>query len=384
MNRIFIIAITLISLSIIKSCITPFEPEGISSIDNMVVIEGNILQNDTTRVVVSRSLSLNQENRVEYIESATVWVESDSGVKYNAVEKRESDKVYYLINTVGIDPSLEYKLVVSIGSKKYESNFVSIRRTPEIDSIGYSINTDSTGLTFYVNTHDSENKTWYYMWSFTEDWEFRSNFLSLHDYNPESMSIYEITMDENRYYCWSKDVSRSILIATTNHLNEDRVFRKPLLYVPSGNSRINYLYSMELTQIAVGRDAYGYWENVKKNSDEIGGIFAPQPSEMAGNIRCVTIPSEKVIGYISGAVVSKKRVFFRSIDIGIYKDEKDCEMHNVGPDNPLPIDSLYKSGYDVISFFEESNESSWVIKRCVDCKVYGTKNKPSFWPNNHI
>lgn len=114
----------------------------------MVVIEGNILQNDTTRVVVSRSLSLNQENRVEYIESATVWVESDSGVKYNAVEKRESDKVYYLINTVGIDPSLEYKLVVSIGSKKYESNFVSIRRTPEIDSIGYSINTDSTGLTF--------------------------------------------------------------------------------------------------------------------------------------------------------------------------------------------------------------------------------------------
>lgn len=384
MNRIYIIVISLISLSLIKSCITPFEPEGIASIDNMIVIEGNIMQNDTTKVMVSRSLSLNEENKIDYISKATVWVESEKGTKYSAKEEKKGGKIQYLINTIGIDPSLEHKLVVLTGGKRYESDFVAIRRTPEIDSIGYSINSDSTGLTFYVNSHDPQNKTWYYMWSFTEDWEFRSNYLSLFDYNPESMSIFEILMEQNRYYCWRKDVSRSILIATSNHLNEDRVFRKPLLYVPSGDSRINYLYSMELAQIAIGADAFRYWENIKKNSDEIGGIFAPQPSEMAGNIRCVTNPSEKVIGYISGAFVVKKRVFFRSQDIGIYKDEKDCEMHNVGPENPLPIDSLYKVGFDVISYFDETKESSWVIRRCVDCRVYGTKNKPSFWPTNHI
>ena len=384
MKRISIILIAIILLIIAKSCITPFEPEGVSSIDNMIVIEGNIIQNDTTKVMVSRSLTLDQENKIDYISNAIVWVESDNGIKYSAKEEQKSGKIQYLINTVGIDASLEYKLVVTTGGKRYESDFVDVRKAPDIDSVGYSINSDSTGLTFYVNTHDSQNKTWYYMWSFKEDWEFRSNYLSLYDYDPVNMSIFDISMDQNRYYCWRNDVSKSILIATTNHLSEDRVFRKPLLYVSSGDSRINYLYSMELTQFAIGRDAYQYWENIRKNSDEIGGIFAPQPSEMAGNIRCVTNPSEKVIGYISGAIVAKRRVFFNSSDIGIYKYDKDCEMHNVGPDNPLPIDSLYEVGYDVISYFEDSKESSWVIRRCVDCRVHGTKIKPSFWPNDHI
>ncbi|MFA6769857.1 MAG: DUF4249 domain-containing protein [Bacteroidales bacterium] len=384
MNRIYIIVITIISLTITKSCISPFEPEGVSSIDNMIVIEGNIIQNDTTKVMVSRSLSLSQENKIDYISKATVWVESDRGKKYSAFEQKKGEKIQYLINTIGIDPSLEYKLVVTTGGQRYESDFVTIRKVPEIDSIGYSINRDSTGLIFYVNTHDTQNKTWYYMWSFKEDWEFRSKYLSLFDYDIFSGSIFEIDMDQNRYYCWRQDVSKSILIATSNHLNEDRIFRKPLLYVPSWDSRINYLYSMELAQIAIGRDAYSYWENIKKNSDEIGGIFAPQPSEMAGNIRCLTTPSEKVIGYISGTYVVRKRVFFRSSDIGIYKDRIDCDTHYVGPDNPLPIDSLYKVGYDVTSYFEETNESTWIIRRCVECRTYGTKNKPSFWPNDHI
>lgn len=384
MNRISIIVITFILLSIIESCITPFEPEGVSSIDNMIVIEGNILQNDTTRVIVSRSLSLNQENKVDYIHNALVWVESDNGTKYSAVEKGDGNVVSYLINTIGIDPSLEYKLVVSVEGNRYESNFVAIRRTPEIDSIGYSIDADSSGLMFYVNTHDSKNETWNYMWRYTEDWEFHSNYLSIFEYNPTKQSIEEIPMDKNRFFCWRNDVSRSILIATTSHLSQDRVFRMPLLYVTSGSSRINYLYSMELTQIAISPEAYNYWENIKKNSEEIGGIFAPQPSELAGNIRCVTSPNEKVIGYICGAMVTKKRVFFSSAQIGIYRDEKICEMHIVGPDNPLPIDSLYHSGYDVIDFFEDTKESSWVTRRCVDCEISGSKNKPSFWPNDHI
>ncbi len=384
MNRIYIIVIIVISLTIIKSCITPFEPEGVASIDNMIVIEGNIIQNDTTKVMVSRSLALGQENKIDYIAKASVWVESDKGIKYTAKEEKKSGKIQYLINTKGIDPSLEYKLVVTTGGRRYESDFVTIRKTPAIDSIGYTINRDSTGLTFYVNTHDAQNQTWYYMWSFQEDWEIQSVFFTLLDYDPVSKSVYDITMDKNKYYCWRKDVSKSILIASTNHLSEDRVFRKPLINVASGDSRINFLYSMELTQIAISRNAYQYWENIRKNSDEIGGIFAPQPSEMAGNIKCISNPSEKVIGYISGAMAYKKRVFFRSSDIGIYNFGKECEVHNVGMDNPLPIDSLYSVGFDVVSYFKESGESTWAIRRCVDCRIFGTKIKPSFWPNDHI
>ncbi len=376
--------IAIISLAIIKSCITPFEPEGVSDIDNMIVIEGNIFQNDTTKVIVSRSRAINKENKVDYISKAIVWVESEGGDKYFAKEEKKSGIIKYLINTIGIDPSLKYKLVVTTGGKNYESDLVIIRDTPDIDSIGYSINVDSTSLFFYVNTHDAQNKTGYYMWSFKEDWEIISNHLSLYEYDPASRLVHEINMEQNRYFCWLNDVSKSILIATTSHLSEDRVYRKPLINISSTDSRLNYLYSMELTQIAIGQDAYQYWENVRKNSDEIGGIFAPQPSEMAGNLKCATNPSEKVIGFISGAVIAKKRVFFRSSDIGIYNDNKECVTHNVGPDNPMPLDSLYDAGFDIINYLGVMGESVWVTQRCVDCRVYGTKKKPSFWPNSHI
>ncbi len=381
MKRVLYILATIL---FIYSCITPFEPEGIALGGNMIVIEGDIIANDTTRVAISKSLALDDNNVINYVSGAAVWVESETGKRFNGSEKRQGGKIVYLVNTKGIDVSERYKLSVSIGNKKYESEFVDILISPEIDSIGYNIIPDSTEVVFYVNTFDPENSTRYYKWRYTEDWEYRSNHLSLHDYNPHTKSIFEIEMAQNRYYCWSSAASSAILIASTDHLAQDRVHQKKLLSVGNSSLRINYLYSMELTQMAISKRAFIYWDNVRKNSDDIGGLFAPQPSEMAGNIICVSNPGEKVIGYVSGAYVSKKRVYFYGREIGIYKDNKMCESQYVGIGNMLPIDSLYHAGYDVVSYFEESNESYWVMRQCVDCRIFGTKNKPSFWPTDHI
>lgn len=368
---------------LIVSCITPFDPEGVSSIDNMIVIEGDIIQNDTTKVIISRSLALNDPNRINYISRATVWVESETGVRYSATEVRRGVQIQYHIKTMGINPNVRYKLCVLVNSKKYESDFIPVLKTPPIDSIGYTTDREKMSVTFYVNAYDPENKTRYYKWSFKEDWEFHSQYLSLFEYNPVTKKVNEIPMDMNRYYCWGKGVSSSILIASTTHLTEDRVIEKPLVSMGSSDKRVSYLYSMELTQMAISKEAYIYWENIRKNSNDIGGIFSPQPSEMAGNIKCVSNPSEVVIGYISAAVVSKRRNYAYGVDMDIYIPPKYCETVTVGPDNPANIDDLYLTGFDVVSYFEDTNESFWVTKRCVDCRVYGTKNKPSFWPNNH-
>lgn len=74
------------SALLINSCITPFEPEGVTSIDNMVVIEGDIVLNETTTVTISRSQALKDESKINYIKSAQVWVENENGVKYSGRE----------------------------------------------------------------------------------------------------------------------------------------------------------------------------------------------------------------------------------------------------------------------------------------------------------
>lgn len=376
--------LVIISSLIINSCITPFEPEGVTTIDNMVVIEGNIILNDTTKVIISRSLALNDENKINYISKASVWVESEKGVRYTGTEVKKGVKIQYNVKTAGLDPTLKYKLCAVVGGKRYESALIPVLSTPVIDSIGYTPDFEKMSVTFYVNTHDPLGKTKYYKWSFSEDWEFHSQYHSVAEYNPVTNKISDIPLSKNRYYCWGKGVSSSILIATTTHLNEDRVFQKKLISMGSTDRKISYLYSMELTQMAITKEAYDYWENIRKNSDDIGGIFSPQPSEIAGNIRCITNPNEKVLGYISAATVSKKRSFSYGKDIGVYVEPGNCLTEAVGPENPIPIEDLYLGGFDVVSFFEDTNESFWAQKSCVDCRLYGTKIKPLFWPTDHI
>jgi hypothetical protein len=203
------------------------------------------------------------------------------------------------------------------------------------------------------------------------------------EYEPNSKKIYEIPHEDNRNTCWNHSVSRDILIASTEHLSEDRVFQKKLVSIGNTDNKINYLYSMQLSQIALTREGYIYWENIRKNSDDIGGIFAPQPSEIAGNIKCVTDPAEKVIGFISASTVSKKRIFTYSWEIGIYRSPLYCNTEPIGGSLALR-DSLYAIGYDVVFYTPETGESVWSPKTCVDCRLFGTKTKPSFWPNDHI
>ncbi len=376
------------SALLINSCITPFEPEGVTSIDNMVVIEGDIVLNETTTVTISRSQALKDESKINYIKSAQVWVENENGVKYSGRETMTNGITQYLVSTSGLDATHKYKLCVKLqGGQKYESELLQVLIAPPIDSIGFNTTAQNESATFYVNTHDPTNRTNYYKWKYKEDWEFHSQYISLFEYDPVKNIVNSIPFEKNRYYCWGTASSSAILIATTTHLEQDIVYQKPLVSMGSADNRISLLYCLEVTQMAISHQAYIYWENIRKNSDKIGGIFSPQPSEIGGNIHCITSPSERVLGYVSAGVVSKKRKFTEGKTIGVYREPMSCESIFVDKDNPIQFSSLYEAGYDVISFSgskEEGEESYWVMKKCSDCRIRGTKNKPSFWPNEHL
>jgi len=380
------IILTSLFMLALWGCVKPFNPEGIEVIDNMYVIEGDIIQNDTTRVMVSRSISVNDESKINYVSGALVWVESETGTKYTAKQVSSGETITYLINTVGINPGLKYRLHVNIGQRRYVSALLPVLQAPPVGSVGYNVDTVKQSVTFHVSSNDPTGNTRYYRWFFTEDWEFHSQFQAFFEYIPSTDQVIPIPESKNRYYCWGKGRSSSILVASTTGLTEDRVHEKTLVSMGSGDRRISYLYSMELNQMAISEEAFKYWDNIQKNSDQLGGIFSPQPSEMDGNIICVTNKSEKVIGYISAGIVSKKRIFARGEDIGIYKYPNNCEVEFVNMDNPMNFHSLWERGLEVTTYTGHPpfGESYWASRYCVDCRLQGTKNKPAFWPNNHI
>ena len=381
-NIIYVIA----TLLFVTSCVTPFEPEGYEQLENILVIEGDINTSGKTEVIVSRSLKLGDISKRNYVKGASVWVESETGMKYTAYQYINGQEVRYITGYNYLATDKSYKLcVITPDGKQYESDLVKPLIPPPVESVEFVTDTTLKEVTFYVNASDPANKTRYYKWTYTEDWEFTAHKYANFEYNPLTFKMEEIPDYRNKYYCWNKSESKSILIYSTTHLSEDRVYRMPLVKMGPNDLRISLLYSIEVSQQALSKEAYQYWENLRKNSDQLGGIFSPQPSEMRGNIKCLSDPEEVVLGYISAGTYVKKRFMASKSEINLYWDDHVCEI--IIPEKavpmPIPWSTMHEDGYVPISYNPSERESVWVLKECADCRTKGTKNKPSFWPNNH-
>jgi hypothetical protein len=314
-----------------------------------------------------------------------VWVESSQGGIYaGTVTQEVNNPPCFLIDTRTLSFDEQYKLcVVLANGRAYESDFLTPFHTPDIHAIEYVVNGAQTAVEFAVTTYGNSNASPYYKWNYTEDWEIVSKYRSRVYYDRTLNTQLAYTTDSPVYYCWGHSTSSSILIARTDHLADNIVHQMNLKTITNRDYKIGALYSMELSQMSISKEAYNYWAALQRNTDEIGGIFAPQPNDLYGNIRCVSDKGVRTIGYISAGTRSVKRIFVEEKDMGIYLPPS-CDFLDMTEFTIPPTDrSLYDWGYQIVSEIVNDSRRSWVRKSCVDCTAIGTKNKPSFWPNDH-
>jgi hypothetical protein len=374
----------------LTTCIIPFTLNELRGVEATLVIEGDIILQGDTKVYLSLSRSLDGEDVICYVTDAMVWIEGESGDQYAGLLIVEANTPpYFIIDSKALDVSKQYKLCILHNGKQFESDFLSPLKSPEIYSIDYQINDTRTTVEFFVTSYGEENASRYYKWAFREDWEITSKYATNFFFDPISNRILQYTADPHIFYCWNQSESTSIIIAKTDHLDNNTVYRQQLNIINCTSDRISHLYSMELYQMSISKEAYDYWSVLKKNTDEIGGIFSPQPCEMSGNIRCLSDANTKVLGYISAGTITSKRVFISEKDIGIYISF-DCPFFNesdfnqpLEPAIPLTNREKFDMGYAVVRV-ELVDPIEWVPLSCVDCRIRGNKNKPPFWPNDHL
>jgi hypothetical protein len=253
--------------------------------------------------------------------------------------------------------------------------------TPEIDSVTYTVAEDLTHLDIHVHATGLNDTLRYFKWDYREDWEFNTYFQQMVYYLPDSNMVYSYDEGDSPYfYCWDSSVSTNINIFSTKSLSQNKVSQHPIKTIYNTDKRLSYLYAIEVFQKGLSEEAYKYWETLLKNNDGSAGIFAPQPNEMRGNMFCADDPDEMVLGYISCCDTKSRRIFIDRVDHRIYKSEENCFQESKTVDL---WKSMYKSGWDVVDVDPISGEIFWAPRKCVDCRVNGTKNKPSFWPNDH-
>ncbi|HEY9195951.1 MAG TPA: DUF4249 family protein, partial [Mucilaginibacter sp.] len=149
-------------------------------------------------------------------------------------------------------------------------------------------------------------------------------------------------------------------------------------------------YSVLVRQYAITSAAFNYFELLKKNTEQIGGIFDVQPSELTGNLHCINNPDEPVIGYVTVGAVTQKRIFIDRSNIpGNWVPDNpygSCELHTLLYARPIPntnqsineVANLVYPGFEMVI---EPTGGGYITasSQCADCTLRGTSIKPSFW-----
>ena len=382
-NKTTYILAILFSILFVPACIDEYTPKIGNELSDILVVEGTISGGNNTVIKLSRSVTLSSEYTFNPVMGATVFVQrSDGWTSDLGVETLMGE---YHIAMDELDTSLSYNLVIHADGKEYQSKPTKPLITSEIDSVSWKKKGDGEPVTIHVTAHDNGRDVGYYRWSYKEDWEITAPFFANGNLDIETKVFTPYFLNGlNTYYCWNKDSSRVLLLGDTEKLSGNLIYEKRLVSIDPFNDKISYLYSILVKQWAVSKPAYHYLDNLQSNIDEAGSIFAPQPSELKGNIECITSPGDAVIGYVDVATVAEKRLFITEKEVrDSGRRNYQCTIKAVGSKYDA-IDTMKVYGYYLLTGSEDMIEGQVTERRCVDCNLRGNKIKPHFWPNDHI
>ncbi|MDN5284619.1 MAG: hypothetical protein JWR38_893 [Mucilaginibacter sp.] len=375
-------------MAIIVSCKKPYDPQVVSSNNHYLVVEGVINSgNDSTFISLSKTVKLSENVTTQQVTNYTVIVEGEQGSKYTLHSEGNGK---YDIGPMNLDASKKYRLhLIEPGGKEYASDYVEVRQNPAIDSIGFApINNN---LRIYVNTHNATNNTRYYRWDYSETWRFHARYPSGYIVDPVTKQVRQRRLGEDVYYCFGNDNSTIITLASSEKLAQDVIFQAPLTTIINNSEKIELRYSILLKQYALTKDGYQFWENLKKNTEQLGSIFDAQPTQLQGNIHNINDPAEPIIGYISVTNVQSKRIFIDNTQLPqdwFAKYPYDCDR----PDSALFYNPQTKSddvqqiiinggAIPISTIFGAVSLLGYTYSSpsCADCSIRGRVQQPSFW-----
>ena len=367
-------------IALANACIEPYQPPVSDEDVRFLVVDAYINSSDGTAIAkLSRTLPVASPELIPHESGALVSIEDENGIKYPLIESANGQ---YSGSVSNISLTKQYRLLIqTLNDDQYSSDFINLLQTPPIDSITFSFVGD--GLDLEVNTHDPSGNFRYFRWAWTETYEYNSPFSSIYMFTPTDI-VYR-PVSEQIYVCWKTNPSTNLLIGSTDRFEESVVSKFPIAFIPRSSIKFSRKYSILVQQQSLTAEGYNYWSNLKKSTEQLGGLFDPLPSEVRGNIHGITNPSEKVIGFFSGGSTEEKRIFLipRQLPIGMghyNSSNPSCVRDTILlADIPLTdrttllIDGVYPPG-QMLTGYTTSDRS------CIDCRYLGgVTQRPDFW-----
>ncbi len=382
----FLLIVTFV-LPVVR-CRKVYEPPVIKQSSHILAVDGiiNTGANSLTTIKLTRSRSLTDSITDLPELGAEVLIQSEDGGMYALTDF--GGQGMYSSGPLTLDAGVKYRISVKTSEGHlYQSDFVTPKVCPPIDSLNWELADDATTasqvINVYVNTHDPANATRYYRWDFLDTWQHQSYYESFWALGPNSIE-YGLFPSQTTHNCWSSGMSSSIILGSSITLGEDVISQIKIASFVKDDPKLDFGYSMLVRQYPLDEQAYEYWLNVQKNSQSLGGLFDVQPSQLSGNIHGITNPMDPIVGYMSASSIQERRLFIDNQNLPGWKSNPgiNCPIQVIGPPDPSnPVFWNYPdTSYQL--YYYTSGLMVITYKNCVDCRYQGGDTaRPSYWPH---
>ncbi len=381
-RKILVLAVSVL----LTGCIEEFVPK-IEETQNALVVNGTITDQEGYQYVeISRTSSYSKPTHLP--ERDCIIEVSDSMGNSFRYDEYSSGKYRCYIEQQYLAVGNMYKLNIKIrNGKEYASDYETILPCPPVKDLYYEVQKVETrdpyltyyGIQFFVDVDGIGTTDNYFRWKMEETWEYHAQHLITHYYDNGMIDAYSYT--DNIWECWGTRPVPMVFTKSTTDLNENNLRKVPLNYVSNQTERLKIRYSLLVKQYSLSRKAFNYWNELKLQSQETGGLYEGQPVTISGNIYNSSDSDEIVLGYFDASAVQEKRILVENtFDFWIFNSTCLYDTLTVGqlverfganPAEPIllhiiPVGNEIRYGY--------------THQPCFDCTLdFGTNTKPDFW-----
>jgi len=380
-NTTIIILFGLLCITI-NGCIDEFNAKASKDQSELLVINGNIISDSTVVFSLSRTFSLNEDTIPEDYNqiTATVAVVGSDGSRIQGTSMGDGK---YQIAIGTLDKQVRYGIEIAYEGDVYASEPQQPIETTEIDDLTFNQPEEYGDIHICLSTHaSSTTEPLYYVWSYEEDWEIRTVWYSIWVYDPETEGV--ITYEKAPYaQGWTHHDSNKIIIGSTESYKENQIKDKSIYSFGSSDIRGSFYYSTLLKQRNISKEEFEYYQYKAKLSEEMGGLFTPQPSELPTNISCSNA-EKRAIGYVGVNMNIRQRRLYISTEEIQYEHPYNCGSYEQEDESTIgAYRTMYEKGLNIADYPPPRTDGiyKWAKRECVDYRALGgTPNKPSFWP----
>ncbi|TFH05255.1 MAG: DUF4249 domain-containing protein [Methanosarcina sp.] len=373
-----------LSLTMLFACIKPFDPAIDSNAANKYVVSGRVTNTEGWQAVgVSLSSPIESPEYIP-VSSCQVTIADDKGTMF-PMEEYVPGLYRVWMRQLDLVPGTSYQVkVITPEGELLESGFDRMSTGPPIDSVYYRIedipttgNGSRTVMQFYVDLNAVGNYSQYYQWEIVETWEYEAAHPVEFYYDG---TFHEVKPpDYTNKVCWITQLVRNIFTVSTRSLSQNIYNHYPLQTIDgTSSSRLGIMYSTLVRQLALSEGAYNYWDELRINSNELGGLYEKQPFAVKGNLVNLSSPDKDVLGYFYAAAETTRRYFYHDVEGIVLDYNRECYEQELVP---FFWRDVTPREYPIYYYYNESGALRILNLYCVDCrKQGGTTVKPVFWP----